>query len=576
MTLSLLALFVALGSLVTTSTAATATAAGSKTLNLQVEVGPKRGKASPIHRSRTPLQGPLDDIVTGFWANITLGTPPQQARVHLDTGSSDLWVPTVDSTLCSEFISTCELLGSYDIDKSSTGKDLGLPFDIRYVDTTGVNGTYASDVFGFGGVTLQPVQFGIAKDGLTPDEYTGAGKFEASGVWGIGFDVNEASADKYPTVVSQMKLQGYINTRAYSIWYGQIDSELLEAGDCGPKSWFCPHSTNGVILFGGIDASKFLGKIQPLPIPARPNMGGRQRGETAVQMTSLRLENDKGSTELLPRDSVLYAVLDTGSTAIAAPRSYIGSLYEALGVTTAPNGSALIDCNMSTNGSLAFGLGGSQGPNIKVPLSQLIWPEVAATVNGTARCEFFIQPSEPLSPLPRVILGDAFLRSAYTIFDLDNNQIGVAKAQNDAVELVKGDRIQEITSDGIPDAEEVLSAIPWPTHYQEEWMIGSRSLYDDYLSTAASPNPLPTAPATPVTKLLEGEPTWSMLPIESFATDTAEELKDAYASAVAEACESGDCGDGSGSASTVSAGMMVGPRWMALVFVVAAVSRVVS
>ena len=37
-----------------------------------------------------------------YLVNISIGARPQAMAVQLDTGSSDLWVPSVDSTLCRQ------------------------------------------------------------------------------------------------------------------------------------------------------------------------------------------------------------------------------------------------------------------------------------------------------------------------------------------------------------------------------------------------------------------------------------------------------------------------------------------
>lgn len=98
-----------------------------------------------------------------YYCNITLGTPPQKIRTHIDTGSSDLWVNVPDSRNCDRRSQPCDEAGTFDPKKSSTNKFVSDDFNISYVDGSGASGDYVTDKLGIGGVTLDKFQFALGE-----------------------------------------------------------------------------------------------------------------------------------------------------------------------------------------------------------------------------------------------------------------------------------------------------------------------------------------------------------------------------------------------------------------------------
>ncbi|KAL1959964.1 hypothetical protein VTO42DRAFT_632 [Malbranchea cinnamomea] len=365
----------------------------------------------------------LDNQLSLYFCNITLGTPPQEIRSHIDTGSSDLWVNTPGSRICRRRL--CEG-GSYDRSESSTDKTVSDDFDIQYVDGSYARGDYVTDTLGIGGVTLEDFQFGVGTESTS-----------GQGVLGIGYMTNEVQADRrggntYPNLPQALVDAGYINSNAYSLWLNDLEANT------------------GEILFGGVNAAKFHGTLQTLPIIR--GQDGIYR-ELSIAMTGLAL-NDSGSIRQFGRRAFpIPALLDTGSTLTYLPGSIVEEIFDVFDVEYDENfGAGFIPCDWAeSNASLVFTF---SEPSIAVEMNELVLDMGPYRFDdGTRACVFGIAPVDGHVP----ILGDTFLRSAYVVYDLDNNEISLAKTRFHA----EGDEILEIGTgrDSVPDATGVSAPV---------------------------------------------------------------------------------------------------------------------
>lgn len=359
-----------------------------------------------------------------------------------------------------------------------------------------MNGTFITDLLEFYGKPLKDMQMGLATRG----KEVAAGKVgnamaSASGILGIGFESAEAGVHfrneaPYPNVVSQLVLNGHINTRAYSIWLNDhcmypVTLSLLTLLTCADldSSW-------GYILFGGIDTSKYSGPLGLLPIVEDP-LPGADSLRTAVQMTSLTRQDNSGSSSIISDGAIYLVTVDTGATLNILPKAVADPLYAAFGAVFDDRAGNLpwVSCDLMTaNAKLKFGFGGPQGPKISACSSELVtsftnnfYPGNYAFADGHAACLFGILATEE----PSVFLGSPFLRSAYAVFDLENKQIAIAQSNN-AAEPNGQPQAKEITngSAGIPGVDRIMTAIPWPTSYVEEWR--SYTSYTQEMATATS------------------------------------------------------------------------------------------
>lgn len=292
-------------------------------------------------------------------------------------------------------------------------------FNISYVDGSGASGDYATDTFYFGGKTIQNMQFGIGYTSSSPE-----------GILGIGYAINEVAVGRaglqpYPNLPQKLVNDGQINSNAYSLWLNDLDA------------------STGSILFGGVDSDKYHGELQTLPIIP-------EQGEYAEFIIALTAMGQNGQNGSIFNQSNVAVLLDSGSSLMYLPDNVVRSLYRTFDAQyDSTQGAAFVDCNLANKqGTLDFSF---SGVTIQVPYNELVI--VAAVSRGRPVCILGIGPAGNSVS----VLGDTFLRSAYVVYDLANNQISLAPTNfnsttENILEIKKG-------SNGIPNASGVPNAI---------------------------------------------------------------------------------------------------------------------
>ncbi|KAI1770780.1 mitochondrial elongation factor g 1-like protein [Hypoxylon cercidicola] len=345
----------------------------------------------------------------GYFATCQVGTPPQNLTLQLDTGSSDIWVPSSSASVCESSTDGGCSFGSFDERASSSLTVVGEDeFTISYVDGSSSRGDYITDTFEIGGATIDNMTMGL---GLRTDI--------PYGLVGVGYALNEAivastqsASSSYDNLPLLMQKQGLINTNAYSLWLNDLDANT------------------GSILFGGIDTEKYQGDLSRINVYKDPT--SEAFTSFIVAMTSLQAVSSTGADSLSSSAFPIPVVLDSGTTFSYLPTDLAEQIWREVGAEYNPQyGVPLLPCSMENSaGHFSFGFGGSGGPVINITMDELVVsladgdpiPFPSGQYQGQAACQFGLQNYSS----DTYLLGDTFLRSAYVVYDLVNNEIGLA------------------------------------------------------------------------------------------------------------------------------------------------------
>ena len=226
------------------------------------------------------------------------------------------------------------------------------------------------------------------------------------GVLGLQYKPPSDADKAVWSVMTQMIPQGALVTQAYSIAIGGTNPEA------------------GSILFGAIDTDKYVGDLKSLDIYHTSANDFR----AVVTLASVQANSTSGIddiTDSLPVSTGIWF----GRPGLLLPPEVAFNMWAVVGAEYwSEVGSAMVPCSMKdSGGSFTFKLGAEDGPTVTVPMRNLI----AAPSGYGDSCRFLVgNETNPLN----YYLGEAFLRSAYVVFDLANEKIAIADPNPDSTE----------------------------------------------------------------------------------------------------------------------------------------------
>ncbi|NXP80391.1 CATD protein, partial [Ramphastos sulfuratus] len=319
-----------------------------------------------------------------YYGEIGIGTPPQKFTVVFDTGSSNLWVPSVH---CHLLDIACLLHHKYDGSKSSTYVENGTEFAIHY-GTGSLSGFLSQDVVTLGNLKIKNQIFGEAlkQPGITFI----AAKFD--GILGMAFP--RISVDKVTPFFDNIMQQKLIEKNIFSFYLNRDPTA----------------QPGGELLLGGTDPKYYSGDFNWVNVTRKAYWQVHMDGVDVASGLTLC----KGGCE---------AIVDTGTSLITGPSKEVKELQAAIGAKPLIKGQYVIPCDkISSLPVVTLTLGGKP---YQLTGDQYVFK---VSAQGETIClSGFSGLDVPPPGGPLWILGDVFIGPYYTVFNRDNDSVGFAK-----------------------------------------------------------------------------------------------------------------------------------------------------
>ncbi|KAL2753410.1 hypothetical protein ACRALDRAFT_2021800 [Sodiomyces alcalophilus JCM 7366] len=380
------------------------------------------GHASPERRRQVQTGTRFEqDIAFGygfqFVANVSVGTPPQELSMLVSFDSHETWV--MDIATCGDgpysSVRSCHL-GSFDPNESDSFQRISRDsLDAYLPDGSWVEGDHILETLQIGSAKVANTTLGLAHE---------ASSYLSVNVLGLGYNTVG------PSFLDLLETEGLINSTAFSAW---------------PTT---ANASEGSLLLGAIDTNKFSGDIQRF-----------QAYKYAMQYTGFYAKigsvngssSDDGALEPIVDASLNsdlpFAGINPTTMITNLPLSIAQPIWDRAGVLLdgySSGGEAVIPCARASSltGRVSLELGGAGGYILTANLRDLVIPQDIYSyeyfayyddddweLDGETMCAFSVQNIDTdyyNEENGHWTIGSYFLRDTYLVFDLANEEVGMA------------------------------------------------------------------------------------------------------------------------------------------------------
>ncbi|XP_025912343.1 gastricsin-like isoform X11 [Apteryx rowi] len=324
-----------------------------------------------------PLSNNMD---MSYYGQISIGTPPQNFLVLFDTGSSNLWVP---STYCQSEACTSHTM--FNPSQSSTFSTQNQYFSIQY-GSGSLTGIFGYDTVAIQSLSITNQEFGLSE--TEPGSNFVYAQFD--GILGLAYP--SLSAGGAQTVMQGLLQENLLDAPIFSFYLsGQEGSQ------------------GGELVLGGVDSSLYTGQITWTPVTQTTYW------QIGIESFSVGEQTSNWCSQ------GCQGIVDTGTSLLTAPQQIFSELMQYIGAQADDNGQYVASCDTESLPTLIFVISGTSFP---------LPPSAYVLQSENDYCTVGIEPTYLASQngQPLWILGDVFLRSYYSVYDLGNNQVGFATA----------------------------------------------------------------------------------------------------------------------------------------------------